>query len=116
MNEKYRFLTTATIWIAMAAVLIILFASLLWSNVMLDETGLILLASFVLTFIVTAGIATGLVWRGAGQQETVVNREARKAKRSLERLVEVLDEDEIIELEALMASRLESESNSGHEV
>ena len=108
MNEKYRFFTTFTIWMAFAAVLITLFVSLAATGANMDEMAMIMIASFVITLTVVAGISTGLVWRGAGagSAESV---EAQKGKREvsnrIERLVEQLDADEVVELETLLMAR-----------
>ncbi|MBN2471889.1 MAG: hypothetical protein JXN59_14295 [Anaerolineae bacterium] len=108
MNEKYRFYSTLAIWGALAAVMISLFFSLSESSLPPSELVMIITGVFVLTFTLMAGISTGMIWRGARAAEHT-QAAAQKAKRAasseIERLVDQLDEDEIVELETLLLTR-----------
>ncbi len=107
MNEKYRFLSTLAIWLAFATIMVTMFISLAASALFIDELTMIILGVFVLTLTLMAGISTAQVWRGARAAEDA--QAAEKAKRAapsqIERLIDQLDEDEIVELETLLMAR-----------
>lgn len=102
MNETLRFLTTAVIWLAYAGTVI---AAIITGSRLEDWViGLV-----IVIFGVLAAYATRSIWRVAQPPETVLARQGSKAKRDasdrIGRLIEALDEDEIIELETLLAVR-----------
>lgn len=109
MNDRYRFLSTGIVWVAYAVVMVSLFAALAISQPQFDVLLLVFVAAFVLGLTAVAGFSTGSIWRGASVGAAPAAKQAEKAKRMaserVERLVETLDEDEIIELETLLLTR-----------
>ncbi|NPV66289.1 MAG: hypothetical protein HPY64_04000 [Anaerolineae bacterium] len=112
MDDRYRFLSTGVVWTAYATVLITLFIALVAGQPPVNETLMIMLGVFVLFLTSVAGMATATIWRAGGRRAAAspyVQQEAGKAKRDVSdrigRLIEALDEDEIIELETLLAVR-----------
>jgi hypothetical protein len=109
MDDRYRFLSTAAIWVAFALVLMTLFISMAAGGAQLDGPVLIPLTGFVAILTIVAGLATMAVWRGAGQSGAASAQDVQKAKRvqssRIARLMEQLDEDEMIELETLLLAR-----------
>ncbi len=111
MDDRYRFLSTGIVWTAYAIVLVGLFFALIAGKPVLDELGMTILGVFVLFLTAVAGITTSTIWRSAERRADASfgAQEAGKVKRKLSdrvgRLLEQLDEDEIIELETLLTVR-----------
>lgn len=109
MDDRYRFLSTAIVWVAYAVVMVALFAALSLGAPQFDVLMQIFVAAFVLGLTAVAGISTAMIWRGAGGHAAASPEQAAKAKRvaseRIERLVDALNEDEIIELETLLLTR-----------
>ncbi|GAB4569128.1 MAG: hypothetical protein Kow0077_01140 [Anaerolineae bacterium] len=107
MNEAMRFATTAVIWLAYAGTVI---AALLSGTRVTDWV----IAVIVVVFGLLAGYATRKIWMAGAEVPPAAEKghfSAAKPKRDqVERalhLLDTLDDDEIIELETLMASRPE---------
>lgn len=112
MDDKYRFLTTAVIWVMVSVILlgVLVAVAAPGSSIPISESGGLGLFAFVL--IIIAGISTDTIWRAghrAQQQEQVTSEPAAKVKRVdsalLARLVDELSQDEVVELETLLLAR-----------
>jgi hypothetical protein len=112
MDDRYRFFSTLSIWAAYTLVLMTLFIALAATGAALDFVVAMALVAFVLLLTTIAGVSTTSIWRSArdsSRQDALASESAHKGKRTyasrIDRLIEELDEDEIIELESLLMSR-----------
>jgi hypothetical protein len=115
MHEKYRFYSTVAIWFGFTLIMLGLFAAISLSGGMIDFMAMMIIAIFALFLTAIAGFSTRSVWHGGTAAGTVTTAESaspqarakykRDAVHRLERLVDDLSEDEIIELETLLLSR-----------
>lgn len=109
MREFYRLLATGVIWVALMVMLGLLFVfgtgptSTLYGDAVF---GIVLVTS------VAAAASTYAVWESAypaSADQADAGSAAQKAKRldrsRLQRLIETMDDDEIIELETLLTAR-----------
>jgi hypothetical protein len=117
MDDRFRFLTTSIIWVAFAVILITLFITMAAANADLTGGNLIITAAFVMFLTAVAGVSTLAIWRAPHAAAPLPDaQDRRKSKRldpsRLARLVEQLDEDEIVELETLLLTREEDASST----
>ncbi|MAS35181.1 MAG: hypothetical protein CL610_14310 [Anaerolineaceae bacterium] len=106
MREISRLIGTAFIWTMLA--IILTSASVASSG---DMTQLAVILG------IGATISTGMIWNsGSGQKHDEANRVAEKAKRSsrVSRLMDNLDDDEVYQLEELLASRRDEQPLERH--
>lgn len=109
MHPVYRLLTTLVIWLAVVGIVAIIFLSSAGASaaehveVILGTLGILSLA---------AGFGTTAVWRGATSSPALSEAEVRAARKAkamgsgrFDRLSELLDEDELVELETLLLAR-----------
>jgi transposase len=107
MRDLFRFLATAVIWAAVTLITVAMFTSV---RVMTGEMIPIVLGTMLFA-AGAAGVGTNAIWRygNAPVQPEAAAQQARKSKRNhrqrIERLVEQMDEDEIVELETLLMTR-----------
>lgn len=108
MDERVKLATTIVIWVLVTAILMTLFIAMAATDAFANTDAVIPMSAFVMVLAGVAGYSTRVVWN-SGTQQPVSRREHRKMKRSdphqLERLMEELSEDEIVELETLLLSR-----------
>jgi hypothetical protein len=109
MEDRFRFLTTSIIWVAFAVVLVTLFIALAATNADMTEFQFLVLAAFVMFLTAIAGISTVSIWRAPRRADESLRQDSGKSKRvdasRLQRLVDEMDEDDIIELETLLRAR-----------
>jgi hypothetical protein len=99
MNDWARFVTTLIIWVTLAGIITSV------GRTVDDSTAVIV----VLT--IGATISTGMVWGSGRMGGTTASEQASKIKRSsrVTRLVDHLDDEEVVQLEDLLASRRDSQ-------
>ncbi len=114
MNDLFRFVSIITIWIAVMMVLIVMFiASTFPAFNMADEfmLGLAGILGFAAAYSTARIAQAGVPASGQGQAEARAVKAKRHDSGRIARLVESLDEDEIVELETLLLSREEEYRN-----
>ena len=91
MSEQLRFQATALIWAAVAAIIIFTPG---------DKVAL----AFILG--IGATVSTGVIWDSL-KGSTKLEQQAGKSKRSskISRMVESMDDDELADMEAILAAR-----------
>ncbi len=112
MHERYRFLTTAIIWLAFAGIVVAIVVGLTATTAEIPEAAFLAIVLFMMFLTAITGFSTARIWRGAMPmlaEHYETEQQARKVKRAsqerIKRLVETLDEDEIIELETLLMAQ-----------
>lgn len=92
MSGEIRYKTTIAIWTALAIILIFTPA---------DKIAL----AFILG--IAAAVSTIVVWESSGSDSKEIEKQASKNKRDnrVRRLIEVMDEDEIAEMEDYLDAR-----------
>jgi membrane protein implicated in regulation of membrane protease activity len=111
MQDQFRFMATVGVWAAVALILMTLFITLAAAGAVIEGGAAVLILIFALFLVGMAGFSTSRIWQGAAARglDHDAERQAHKAKRDLSgriaRLVESLDEDEIVELETLLLAR-----------
>lgn len=116
MQDRYRFWSTVVVWVAFT--LIILAAIVAMSLAAVPEGAIVPILFGMMVLAGMAAASTYGIWQGAkpSQEQRRAETQAGKAKRTsqerIERLVEALDEDEIVELETLLLAR-EGEGGAG---
>jgi hypothetical protein len=93
MSDWVRLIATGFIWLMLAIM------------VTLGPTDEIVPMTFILAL--AAAISTGVIWDSAKHKANAASEQVSKHKRDarLSRLVDKLDEDEVYQLEELLASR-----------
>ncbi len=109
MHQAYRLLASLIIWLAVVGIIAIIFLSPGGASAA-EHVETVLGALAILGG--AAGFGTYAVWRDAGHsaaRATTEPRAARKAKdnksRRVSRLIDLLDDDELVELETLLLAR-----------
>lgn len=112
MHERYRFMTTAIIWLAFAGIVIATVVGLTATTIQISEGAFFAVALFVMFLTAITGFSTARIWQGAtpllaeyDESEQGARKTKRASRERIKRLVEVLDEDEIIELETLLMAQ-----------
>ncbi|MBN1963036.1 MAG: hypothetical protein JW910_00215 [Anaerolineae bacterium] len=113
MRDRDRLWATVVIWSAVTVIILGIVAAITLTGPDVAAAGLLISAVVVVMLFLlgAAGFSTGRVWGSAsqGQQEQGRAVEARKEKRAVTnrvaRLVDDLDDDELIELETLLMAR-----------
>jgi hypothetical protein len=95
MNDGVRLAATAIIWLALAGILIS--AGIVGGD----------MVALALILGIGATVSTGIIWDSSRPNARGEMEEASKSKRNhrLTRLVDKLDEDEVYQLEDLLAAR-----------
>jgi hypothetical protein len=120
MRDSMRLAATLIIWIALAAVMGILAGVAVAMGDQVDYVGAGMLFLLAVTLLVAVTTSTQAIW--TSERTDPEHNATAKAKRALrngrsriERLVEVLDDDEIYELEALLlGQQAESRQHGDH--
>ncbi len=114
MYERDRLWATAFIWSAVTIILLGIIIALAVTGASLEFGSIVPITLTAMLLILVAGYSTSRVWGGAvrGQpQLDSAGAQTGKAKRidrrRFERLIERLDDDEIVELETLLLAREE---------
>lgn len=110
MLDKYRFYATIAVWASLVLIIASIVTGLAVTGAILTESTLIPIIAGIMFLALMAGFSTARIWRDAAPLPILqVEAAAQKAKRSnrerLERLLESMDEDEVIELETLLMAQ-----------
>jgi hypothetical protein len=113
VSDRERMQSTIAIWAAFAAIMITIIAALAITGVELALGESILLVVVIVLLAATVVSSTQAVWGSkegeADRHEARLAKPKRAARSRVERLVEMLDDDEIYDLETLLLARDEGE-------
>jgi uncharacterized membrane protein YhaH (DUF805 family) len=115
MLDRYRFYATVAVWTAFTLIIIAMTIALAVSGAPMTEESLTIpLLIFVMFLTLMAGYSTARIWRdatasGTGRAEDgqQVYKTKRGDQRRIARLLEGMDDDEIVELETLLLAHEE---------
>ncbi|MBN1200283.1 MAG: hypothetical protein JXJ20_00370 [Anaerolineae bacterium] len=112
MTERgTRLLATLIIWGGFTAVMGILAGTVSASNMELDYVGGGILAVIVIFLIAAVMRSTNAIWSGMFTEYETFAKPKRTGRRRAERLIEMLDDDDLYDLETLLLERQEKESS-----
>lgn len=110
MNDLARFGATLVVWAATAAMVITVVVVLGASGAVLNTASLAVVAVALLIVLAVAARTTETIWESGralpGQaQQAAATKDKRRVSGRVARLVDTLDDDELIELETLLMVR-----------
>lgn len=118
MYERDRLWATGFIWGAVTIIVLGIVTAFAVTGAALDVDAVVPITLTIMLLILVAGYSTSRVWGGAARERTSIQsagaqtgKAKRVDRRRFERLIERLDDDEIVELESLLLAREEDQVN-----